>query len=335
MTTGIILAGSTPWLADSFASLGPRLLLPVANRPVAGHLFAWFERSGIHQIVVCVDAGASLLIRGLEALRPPKLELFYQVDQLPRGPAGCIRDAAAWHESDRYLIVEGSVIPRMDATALLIEHGRTGATLTLAALPRALDNDQPESFAEPLGAYVLEHEALRYIPLTSFQDLKETLVPKLLKDRHPVQALPCESVPARVGDLINYLEAQALILNAQSWRYMQDGYELRSGSWVHHTARVHSTARLIGDVMVGPQARIDPHVTIVGPAVVGPYSVLGEKAVLSCSVMMDHCFMPPNSRMDLSVLASRSAIDARERRYAEVIIARRNSAKPPRAPVKR
>jgi lipopolysaccharide/colanic/teichoic acid biosynthesis glycosyltransferase/carbonic anhydrase/acetyltransferase-like protein (isoleucine patch superfamily) len=72
---------------------------------------------------------------------------------------------------------------------------------------------------------------------------------------------------------------------------------------VASTANIHSTARLIGPVVIQDGACIDANATVVGPAVVGAHAHIGADALVVQCVVRSGTLVPPESTWRQQVLS--------------------------------
>ncbi len=306
----IIIAGAHVWQDDAFGAVCPRLLLPVANVPLVAHAFRWLQSAGIHRMVLCVNADVSQLQRTLRA-GPEEMQVDYYVDRVPRGPAGCARDAATLVPADEYVVLEGGVLPGCPLREILQAHQQGAAPATVVVEPASAVRPGWGLSASPAGIYVLTAAALEQVPRTSYQDLKEGLIARLLRQAAPVTAYAAAHASLRVRDLESYLAVQGEVMTAaQNNGGPPPGYDYVDGACVHRTASIDSGARLVGPVMVGPGTEIAAGSFVVGPAVLGRNCLLGAETMVSRSVLWDGCVLGRRSQVDLSLLTTEFAADA-------------------------
>ena len=202
-TAGIILAGAHVWKDDAFDALCPRLLLPIANVPLIFHTLDWLRAGGVTRVVLCINEHSEVVRHTIDEACDDQ-ELDYYVDRVPRGPAGCARDAAQIAPADQYVVLEGGVLPSFPLREVLGGHEQAGACVSVV-----VDNSGGGHTAwglngSPAGVYVLARAALQEVSPSSYQDLKEGLVRQLLQRGDPVHALASPQAPlasARPGDV--------------------------------------------------------------------------------------------------------------------------------------
>jgi NDP-sugar pyrophosphorylase family protein len=287
--TGVIVAGVHRWGGDVLDQFGSRLLLPVVLRPLIEHGVQWLTRSGLDDVCVCANSNTRAIRECLGSVASFGSSVRYYEDEMPRGPAGCVRDAAIDTTADTIVVLEGSVIPSFDLHKLIETHRREDAAMTIAVIARSLNDG--DGADRPAGVYVLSKSVVPEVSATGYQDLKEVLVPKLYDRGHRIAVHPvaCGSV-SRVLDAVSYLEANLKVaLRMVSRDTPWDGFVREGDAWVHESAKVDPSARVLGAVVVGPEVRVEAEAMIVGPTVVGSGCTIGQGAVISRSVLWSRC----------------------------------------------
>jgi len=309
---GVILGGAHIWKDDWSQCLEPRLLLPVLNVPLLHHLLRWLRTLDIEDVVLCANAGVRWLRAYARDGSAWKLRLHYYVDRLPRGPAGCLSDAGRLVEADEYLVVEGATIPTLDARRLLAQHHTQRAAATLAVHVATDDTPGAAGGSTPVGTYVFERAALSAVPPHSYQDIKETLVPQLLRAGQVLRVFPAPPPAPRITDLAGYLAIQDWALR----HLVSEGDDVTASSkmarcWLDPGARVADSARLVGPVLVGAGSRIEALALLIGPVVVGRGCRIGSGAVVSNSVIWDAATVEPEARIDSCVVATGAVVKSK------------------------
>jgi NDP-sugar pyrophosphorylase family protein len=313
---GIILAGAHIWRDDAFESLCPRLLLPIANAPLISYTLAWLRSEGITTIAVCANHGsralqAYLLDGGSEAL-----DLYYYEDRVPRGPAGCVRDAALWAEADQLVVVDGSIIPAVDLGALLQSHAAGDVAASVVVHRPARPAGERETWLSPVGIYVFAGRVLADVPATGFHDVKESLLPKLHRAGARVVVFPAEQPSPCIRGPASYFDAQAWMLGRLRARELSiEDYVWRNGTYVHGSACVAPRARIVGPVMIGPQSRVADDAVVIGPTVIGGRCALHAASAVTCSVLWDRCVIGAHAVADHCLLSSGCSLSASTARH--------------------
>lgn len=278
----ILVAGDHGWGGGLFDRQACRPLLELAGRPLIVHALDWLRAQGIRTAGVCANSNTTAVRRCLGDGQEFGLSLQYYCDVMPRGPAGCIRDAAGDSQADAYLVISGMVVPRFEVADLLLQHRQTRACATIVSCPA------PTGGLEPAGLYVFSPEVLDRISTTGYQDIKETLLPQLRRCGRRVGLYKAarEDVLS-VTDAGSYMQANRLMIEQMvgtPGAYGPD-YVRMGDAWVHRACVVHPDVRFIGPSIVGPGCTIEAGVIVVGPTSIGQACHIEAGAVLSRSTL--------------------------------------------------
>jgi NDP-sugar pyrophosphorylase family protein len=278
--SAVVLAGTHHWNGSGFERLAPRPLLPVAGSPLIAYSLRWLRAAGIRQVAVCGNGTAPAIEAALGDGRELGLELRYRQDRTPRGPAGCVRDAAEGLGSEVLVVASGTAIPTVDLAGLLAFHEASGAAVT------AVTHPEPPAAAPPTpgSVYVFARRALEQVAEAGFQDIKEGLIPRLHRAGEKVLAYPGPGCCPQVVDAQTYLAVNEWLLEVPGARDLRD-----PSAWVD------AGARLVGPVRLGRGARVEAGATIVGPTSIGADTCVGRNALVARSAVWSRCLVGAGS----------------------------------------
>jgi NDP-sugar pyrophosphorylase family protein len=287
--------------------------MPLADKPLIGHAIGWLRDSGLDYANICANSDTQALWNRLGNGADWGLGLHYYEDVMPRGPAGCVRDALAESNADTFLVVEGTLVPQLKLSQLLSAHQRSGAALTMAVRDMPAGTRCSSGDWTPVGIYVLNRAVLDHIPLNGYQDIKEGLIPRLHEAGLQVVIYPVDrrSSP-RVSGVPSYLAVskwavERLIRNGQS----PEGYERTGEACVHETAIVDPSARLFGPVLVGPGSIIEADAIVAGSTAIGERCRVMSGAAVSRSVIWNDCTIESGAVLDHSILTDGASVMTR------------------------
>ena len=307
---GIVLAGFQNWGDGRFERVLRGPLLPVAQTPLIRYSLDWLRLGGVSSAIVCAGRATSAVRDCLDIGSDIRIHLDYLEDLEPRGPAGCARDAMLRSTANVFVVVEGSMIPRLDLSALLESHRASKAAATVVV--EIERRTRPGAGKEPRqagGIYVFERRVLDGVPGRGYQDIKQGLLERLYAAGETVATYEVQGIAPRVLDAATYGSVGQWLITEEIRQpsFLVD-YE-RVGEGLHHpTAIVHPSARLIGPILVGPYARIEPDAIIVGPTSIGAYTVIGAGAMVSRSTLWDDCAIGEHASVDGSILADAATV---------------------------
>lgn len=303
---GIVLAGVHAWGDCLLEQTVCRPLMPVAAQPLITHALSWIREAGIGKATICANSDTAALHRRLGRGEGLGIQLDYFEDVMPRGPAGCVRDAA-WQRQDAELliVVDGTTIPRVDLHALIDQHVETQAAVTLVV-------EETAAGQTPVGIYVFGRDVLAQVPASGYQDIKESLIPALYRQGGRVVPFVVRGTQSvRVTDAASYLGVNmwATERNFGDNRLPAGGRRI-GDAWVDASAHVDPTARFVGPVIVGPNAWIGPNALVIGPSTIGAGARIGAGAVVSRSAVWERCNVGANTNVDQCVLADGAKLAA-------------------------
>jgi NDP-sugar pyrophosphorylase family protein len=319
---GIIPAGVHPWGDSCLDEIMPRVLLPVIGTPLIAHSIEWLRGGGVSSIVVCANSASPRVRAALGAGDHLSVELSYYDDLTPRGPAGCVRDAATLTDGERFVVVDGTVLPGFALSEMLDAHVHSGAAATVAVRRDRGDGSQRDQLA-PLGVYIFERRAVESVPDTGYQDSKEVLIPKLHESGEPVLPYIVDSVFPRVSDASSYLAATEWMLS----NYLRDttpprGFRRRGNALVHVSASVSPRAKLVGPALIGPRSDVDDEAVLIGPLVVGSDCHVGSRTALCRTVLWNSCRIGGDGYLDNCIVTSDVTLPAAARHYGTLLTTR-------------
>src|SRR4029079_15437487 len=228
-------------------------------------------------------------------------------DAASRGPARCASDAAKNHSADTFIVVDGTVIPDFDLSLLLAAHRASGAALTRVVHHSTVAPDGAANggrSVSPAGIYAFSRGAFDALSQPGFQDIKEHLIPALRRQRQRVAAFHSPQFCPRVLNAETYLAVDHWTIERipthpnifERWGPFAVTGEVAA----HATAHVHSTARLVGPVILGEGVSIGANAVIVGPTSIGPRTQVRAGALVCRSVLWSGGDVGENAFVDAS-----------------------------------
>jgi NDP-sugar pyrophosphorylase family protein len=322
---GIVLAGAYPGHC-ALDQLIPRPLLPVAQKPLITYSLRWME-GGLRAATICANSVARPIRHALKG-HSTRMRLGFLEDWSPRGAAGCARDAGLRTDADTFVVADGTSVPVLDLKELVAGHIAMQATLTVVVGADAAGRLRPS------GIYVFDRKALTFVPEDGFQDIKERLIPRLYGAGEHVATHMAPGLSPRVVSTDTYLALNQWALERAALHEGLDGFQSQGGAFVHESATVDPSARLLGPVLVGPKASVGAGATLVGPVSVGEGTRVGQRAVVSRSVVWNGCDVGDGAFVDRCMLADGVRVSPGRSVFAAMKVNDRRS-RPPRGATQR
>ncbi len=285
----------------------PKPMAPVVDTPIIQHIFELLARHGVSEAHVNIHylADALLAAYGEEPRLDGMTVRLAREDELLGTAGGVKRLAGRFDET--FVVVSGDALTDVNLTELLAFHKEKGALATLA-LRRVYDtsefgvveldgNDNILGFQEKpdpgeaistlanTSIYVLEPEALQYIPEGTFFDFAKDVFPLLLKAGEKFVGYQGDFYWSDIGTLEAYRRAQFDVLSGRV-RVRVPGEKRDDTVWVGEHAQIHPGADLSGYIVVGRDAVIGRGVTLAGDVTVGTDCWVRPNATIKSSILL-------------------------------------------------
>ncbi len=296
----IILAGGRDFGRDLLAADLPTALWPVVGKPALQRLLDSLADQGVGDVVVCSNGQSSILAESVQPDRRMKVQFLEET--LPVGTAGAVRDAGRSEKGTLFIVFPASMVAEPNLEMLLDAHSSGQCGLTVMFNP---GNANTKEIGEASGIYVCGSEVLKHIPSEGYFDIKEGLIPEMVRAGKGVHAavLPNHAGNFRdrreylcaIGDYLEYVRKPALDSIISEQKDSQD-------VWISSSAGVHSTARVCGPVVIMDGADVSRGAVILGPTILGSNVEVGVDAVVIGSVIWDGARLGPNCRVQRSLI---------------------------------
>ncbi|MHC4740889.1 MAG: exosortase [Planctomycetota bacterium] len=305
----IILAGQRDFGRSRLAADLPAPLWPVAGKPALQRILDSLAAQGIVDAVICSNGQSSLLS---ESVHPSgDINVSFMEEVLPVGTAGALRDAARGCRDVLFVVVPASMVSIPDIQMLLEAHNSGKCDLTVMFNP---DDGNPGQWGSTSGIHVCSGKVLEYIPSGGYFDIKEGLVPEMVRAGKSVHAAV---LPRHVGnfrDRPEYLRAISDYLeNPENACFDKAGLEQTdSGSvWIAKDAEVHSTAKVCGPAVIMGGAKVSAGAVILGPSVLENDVEVGADTVIVGSVVWDGATLEGDCQVQRSLVGRGVAVPRR------------------------
>ena len=119
----------------------PKPMVPIANRPVMGHIIELLKRHNITDVVATLQFRADDIQNFFGDGSSAGVEMHYSVEPRPLGTAGSVKFSEKYLSRDEpFLIISGDALTDFNLTEIIDFHKRVGAavTITLYRVPSPL-----------------------------------------------------------------------------------------------------------------------------------------------------------------------------------------------------
>jgi NDP-sugar pyrophosphorylase family protein len=233
----VILAGGKGTRLAPYTSVLPKPLMPIGDRAILEIVVDQLADSGFRSVTLCVGYLSHLIQAVLSNGPSRRVSMRYVREKDPLGTAGPLRLVGGL--DDTFLAMNGDVLTTLPYSDLVQQHRASGNVLTVAAHRRTTKVDygvlhlngtqhqdvsrmtayeeKPEfSWTVSMGIYVMEPEALEYIPPGRYFDFPD-LVHALLQADRPIGAYVYDGFWLDIGRHEDYEHAVALWENGEGF----------------------------------------------------------------------------------------------------------------------
>jgi len=335
----VILAGGESRRLAGLSGPFPSAMLPILNRPLVEHNLQFLRKVGIKEVAITLGSVKdSPLARHIHTGRDLGVEVRYFHEDYPQGTAGALRPLKKiLSANEPFLALSGATFLygsrlAQEISQALEHHAERNATATLLVCQKggsgsfthqpSVDRRRALRFQ---GIYILGPEVFRGIPEGGYLDIKEQLLPSLQEMGLRIQTYKIsECEDKTIGSLKDYYQLNRTLLRDASGlleRELVDrSYrELSTGIWIGTGVKIAPTAYLVPPIILGDRCRIDDHAQVVGPAVLGAGTAVGQNALLRETITWGEVTLEEGSRVSYSVLQSSTIIGKDQDRSRTVL----------------
>ncbi len=345
MAKGMILAAGQGTRVRPLTRDLPKPMVPILGKPVMEYLIEHLARHGITEIMVNVAWHHQKIEEYFGDGSRWGVQIGYSYegvrdhgDILPRpmGSAGGMRriqDFGGFFD-ETTLVLCGDALIDLDITAALAEHAGKNAIASVVAMEVPLADVQSygivvatadghiQSFQEKpkpadaksrlasTGIYIFEPAVLELVPPNTVYDIGSQLFPELVRRGLPffVQNRPFHWID--IGRVSDYWSVLQRVLRGEVADMKMPGREVKPGIWVGlNTCIAWDTIRIDGPVYIGSNVRIEPGVTITGPAWIGHGSHIRTGAKVVRSILFEYTRIAADMRFGEMIISPEYCVD--------------------------
>ena len=278
----VVLVGGRDFGRCPLAAHLPTALWPVADKPVLARPLDHLAEAGVARVAVCCAKDDAEAVGAV--CRSARLEAVPVVEELTAGTAGCLRDAVTSDPGDLILVLSGSMLVPPAIEKLLAVHQAATAELTVVFNPGEC---RQTAAGRPAEIYLCRPEILRHIPHGGYSDIKEGLIPSILRAGGTVRPMVLDQEVGNFHNRTGYLRALEILLDqgGDGLRVLPQGPSGKVLVPAGGNAFVHPTARICGPVLMGDHARVAEGAVVIGPTLLGENVVVGADSVVVRSAL--------------------------------------------------
>ena len=327
----LILAGGFGTRLRPLSCSRPKLLFPIAGRPMIEWILSGLSENGV-DIAILATNYMSDEIRKYLGRRFEGVKLSYSLEDEPLGTGGAIKKAEKYFQKrEDFIVFNGDIISFPPIREILNKHVSNEAITTIMLHKVKdpthfgvvkLDNstrilnfvEKPTLQNAPskwinAGVYIMNTSAFDYIVPNKKVSIERDVFPqlassgKLFSFKHRGEWFD-------IGRFNEYRKANSIILSRIS----------KHKPIVSKNTKINKNSKLIPPLSLGSNSIINKNV-IIGPNVsIGKHVVIGEQSKISNSIMFDHVIIGRNSNVREAVIGEGVVIGNRVRIRKDCVI---------------
>ena len=297
----IILAAGEGQRLKPFTALKPKVMLPIANKPILQYVIEALATNGVFQVVIVVGYRKEQVQDYFGSGERFGVDISYVVQEQQLGTGHALRQAKDMAEG-RFMVLSGdniiepdtlSSFLEADAGAVLLKEQKNTSKYGVATVKDGLVSDiaekpeKAESFLVNTGIYLFNRQVF------SFLEEEVDLVQALKEGLKVGYRLLAAQTPGRWLDVVYPWDI--LVLNDRTLKMLSPS---RGG-------RTEAGVAINGPVTVGKGTIIRSHTYIVGPVIIGENCEIGPSVCLLPSTSLGKgVVVSPFSLIENSVINS-------------------------------
>ena len=347
--TAVVLAGGLAVFHGFALAPYPKILLPLANRPLLHYQARILAEVGVKRLVFCLNPGMGARVAEQLGSLPGSLE--YQVRETSYGTGGSLKEVEDALQDRAFWVISGDLLPGASLVEMLAMHQQRRVAATLGVLQvreapwemervefdleervRTIHRIHPaqerRSTLRPAGLYLFESEVLEVIPPSSYFDLKEQLVAQLYQRGTPMWTWEMPRYSRTITCVGDFFSANLDVLNSRV--LLPDQVNFQDAPNNSAQVQVSASAKVFSPTAIGSGSRIGDEVIILGPSVIGSNCEIESGAVINECVILDNARIGQQAHLHRCVVGDGAEVSGLTSVY-EMAVMRSLSSSPEQA----
>lgn len=315
----VILAAGEGIRLRPFTETMPKVMLPVANKPILEYVFDAVRKSGIGEIIVVVGYKKEVIMEHFKDYKDIRITYVTQDKQLGTAHAllqakKYIKDAFIVLAGDN-IIDPGSISRLMKDSseyAILIKEHPYPSKYGVVFVENRSIRRIVEKPKEDVGKYI--STGIYKLPRSVFSDIERctsegiyalsSVIQSLVDKEKHINTILAKSWMDIVypWDLITVNEAMIQGTAASTSGVIEKGVTLKGAVSVGKDTKIYSGCYIVGPVVIGDSCEIGPNTCIFPSTTIGNNTVVNPFSEIRNSVIMDDAHIASNSHVSHSVI---------------------------------
>ena len=321
----VVLAAGEGKRLRPFTETMPKVMLPVANKPLLEYVFDATKKSGITEIIVVVGYKKEVIMEYFKDYKNIKITYIIQEKQL--GTAHALLQAKK-HIKEPFIVLAGDniidsgsitkLIKDTSGYSLLIkEHPHTSKYGVVFVEKRNISRivEKPK---EDVGKYI--STGIYKLPSSVFKDLERcyaqgvhalsSVIQTLIDEGKHINTLLAKSWMDIVypWDLISVNESMIQTTHESTAGTIEKGVTIKGPVSIGKDTKIYAGCYIVGPVVIGDSCEIGPNACIFPSTSIGNNTVVHPFSEIRNSVIMGDVHIASNSFISHSIIGKGSLI---------------------------
>jgi glucose-1-phosphate thymidylyltransferase len=315
----VILAAGEGKRLRPFTETMPKVMLPVANKPLLEYVFDATKKSGIDEIIVVVGYKKEVIMEHFKDYKNIKITYVTQDRQL--GTAHALLQAKK-HIKDAFIVLAGDNIidagsiaklmkDQSEYSLLIKEHPHPSKYGVVIVENRNISRivEKPK---EDIGKYI--STGIYKLPHSVFTDIERctlegahalsTVIQSLIEKGKHINTLLAKSWMDIVypWDLITVNETMIQKTSEYTSGTIEKGVTIKGPVSIGKDTKIYAGCYIVGPVVIGDGCEIGPHACIFPSTSIGKNTVVHPFSEIRSSVIMDDVHIASSAHISHSVI---------------------------------
>ncbi|DAC73152.1 MAG TPA: hypothetical protein DSN98_01750 [Thermoplasmata archaeon] len=315
----VILAAGEGKRLRPFTETMPKVMLPVANKPLLEYVFDAARKSGIEEIIVVVGYKKEVIMEYFKDYKDIKITYVIQERQL--GTAHALLQAKK-HIKDSFIVLAGDNIIDPGSIAKLLKD-QSEYSLLIKEHPHPskygvvfIENRNirriVEKPKEDVGKYI--STGIYKLPRSVFTDLEHcyaegvhalsSVIQTLVDKGKHINTILAKSWMDIVypWDLITVNEAMIQTTSESTSGVIEKNVTIKGRVSIGKDTKIYAGCYIVGPVIIGDNCEIGPHACIFPSTSIGKNTVIHPFSEIRSSIIMDDVHIASSSHISQSII---------------------------------
>ncbi len=321
----VILAAGEGKRLRPFTETMPKVMLPVANKPILEYVFDAVKNCGIDEIIVVVGYKKEVIMEYFKNYKDIKITYVIQDKQL--GTAHALLQAKNKLD-DSFIVISGDNIIDQNSISKLIQDNSEYSILIkehphpskygVVFIEKTILKELVEKPKEELGKFI--STGIYKLPYKAFEEIEEltsqgiytlsAVIQSIVEKDKAINTILADLWMDIVypWDLISVNETMIHHIPSSTSGVVEKGVTIKGAVSIGKDTTIYSGCYIVGPVVIGSGCEIGPNACIFPSTIIGNNSSIRPFCEIRNSIIMEDVHINSNSYLSHSIVAKGNII---------------------------